>query len=265
MSNLPLSGKRIVVTRSLAQGEALAGPLEALGAEVIPIPTIEIRDPDSWVALDSAVARLGEFDFLVMTSVNGVQKFLERLAAAGAGVAQIEDLEVGAIGPATAAALNTAGIRVDFVPESYRAEGLLEALEHRSLTGTRFLIPRARVARDLVPRVLRERGAHVEVVEAYQTVLPDVDRQALGAVFNPAPDLVTFTSSSTAVNFARLLEERLEGASLAPGEVRAASIGPITSETARSLGFQIVLEAEEYTVQGLISSIRDYFARGEAS
>jgi uroporphyrinogen III methyltransferase / synthase len=184
---------------------------------------------------------------------------LERLRANRRTSKELEHLEVGAIGPATAAELRSAGVRVDFVPKSYRAEGLLDALEARDLHGKRFLIPRAKVARDVVPRVLAERGAHVEVLEAYQTALPSVEATTLAALGNPAPDLVTFTSSSTAINFARLLEEHEELGLMAPGHVRAASIGPITSETARSLGFRVVLEAAEYTIPGLITAIRDHF------
>jgi uroporphyrinogen III methyltransferase/synthase len=259
MSPLPLAGKRIAVTRARAQSEALAQPLEALGATVLEVPTIEIRDPDSWQALDSAVAHLDEFDFLILTSVNGVQKLLERLTAAGRSASAVTHLEVGAIGPATAAELQKAGIRVDFVPGSYRAEGLLDALAGRDLSGKRFLIPRARVARDIVPRVLGERGAHVEVVEAYQTALPALDWNALRKRLTPPPDLVTFTSSSTALNFARLLEAPGERDLLRASAVRAACIGPITSETARTLGFEVVVEAAEYTVPGLIAAIREYF------
>lgn len=265
MPPLPLAGIRIAVTRARPQSDALAEPLEGLGARVIPIPTIEVRNPDSWSALDHALARLSEFDFLVLTSVNGVQKLLERLAAAGRATTELKHLEVGAIGPATAAELRAASIRVDFVPKRYRAEGLLEALEGRDLAGKRFLIPRAKVARDVVPRVLSGRGAHVEVVEAYQTGIPALDRSELKALLEPAPDLVTFTSSSTAANFARLLEDCREPGLLSPGQVRAASIGPITSETARSLGFEVVVEATEYTIPGLVASIRDYFAGREPS
>ena len=260
MSPLPLLGTRIAVTRARFQSEALVRPLEDLGATVVEVPTIEVRNPDSWAALDGALARLSEYDFLLLTSVNGVEKLLERLTAAALGPAALSTLEVGAIGPATADALRSAGIHVHFVPRSYRAEGLLEALEGRDTRGKRFLIPRAKVARDVVPRVLAERGAHVEVVEAYQTALPDLDRNALRTALSPGPDLVTFTSSSTALNFARLLEEEGERAVIPPGEIRAASIGPITSETARSLGFQVVLEAAEYTIPGLVAAIRDYFA-----
>jgi uroporphyrinogen III methyltransferase / synthase len=259
MVSLPLLGKRIAVTRARAQSEGLLQALTSLGATVVEIPTIEVRNPDSWITFDEALRRLPSFDFLILTSVNGVQKLLERLAANRQRVTDLAHLEVGAIGPATAAELRAAGIRVDFVPGSYRAEGLIEALSERDITGKRFLIPRARIARDVVPRALSERGAHVEVVEAYHTVLPTFDREALRAKLHPPPDLVTFTSSSTAVNFARLLEEHGRGGLMLPAEVRAASIGPITSDTARSLGFQVVLEAQEYTVPALIASIRRYF------
>jgi len=259
MSLLALAGRRIAVTRAHSQSEALVRPLEDLGAAVVEIPTIEVRNPDSWADLDDALRRLSEFDFLLLTSVNGVEKLLERLTAAALGPGALSGLEVGAIGPATADALRSAGIDVDFVPKSYRAEGLLEALEGRDIRGKRFLIPRAKVARDVVPRVLAERGAHVEVVEAYRTEVPDMDRNKLRAALSPAPDLVTFTSSSTAVNFARLLEQDGERALIPPGDVRAASIGPITSETARSLGFQVILEAAEYTIPGLVAAIREYF------
>jgi len=252
----PLAGKRIAITRARAQSGALRDPLEALGAEVIDLPTIQICDPDSWEPLDRALGRLEEFDYLILTSVNGVHKLLHRLKASGRAAADLARLRVGAIGPATAAELARAGVRVDFVPRVYRAEGLLESLEGRDLAGQRFLIPRARVARDLVPRVLAARGAHVEVVEAYYTGLPTLSAGELQRLLTPPPDLVTFTSSSTASNFARLLE-------LHPifpaGRVKAASIGAITSETARALGFEVVVEATEFTIPGLVAAIRDYF------
>ncbi|HEY6293058.1 MAG TPA: uroporphyrinogen-III synthase [Terriglobia bacterium] len=256
MSARPLAGKRIAITRARAQSSALRQPLEDLGAEVVEIPTIEIRDPESWAPLDQALGRLAEFHFLILTSVNGVRRLLERLPACERTPLDLARLEVGAIGPATAAELAQAGVRVDFVPKAYRAEGLIESLSGRDLRGKSFLIPRAKVARDLVPRVLTERGAWVEVVEAYQTVLPALTAGALDHLLTPPPDLVTFTSSSTAANFARLLEEQ---GTMSPSAVKAASIGPVTSETARQLGFEVVLEASESTIPGLAAAIRDYF------
>lgn len=255
MNRPVLAGKRVVITRARPQSAALRQPLEALGAEVIEIPTIEIHDPDSWEPLDRALNRLGEFDFLIVTSVNGVQKLLQRLEVVGRRPSDLARLEVGAIGPATAAELERAGIRVDFVPKSYRAEGLVESLQERDLRGKAFLIPRARVARDLVPRVLAERGARVEVIEAYQTALPVLPAETVQRLGTP-PDLVVFTSSSTASNFALLIDEhRL----MTHSAVRAASIGPVTSETARSLGFGLVLEAPESTISGLVRAIREHF------
>jgi uroporphyrinogen III methyltransferase / synthase len=254
----PLTGRRIAVTRAREQSSALRRPLEDLGASVIEIPTIEIRDPDSWQPLDRALACLEQFDYLILTSVNGVKKLMERLKACGRTAGELAHLQVGAIGPATAAELARAGVRVDFVPSAYRAEGLVAALHGCDLYGKAFLIPRAKVARDLVPRVLRDGGARVEVVEAYQTALPSLTTDEFALMLTPPPELITFTSSSTAVNFAHLLRER-QGMSVS--DVKAASIGPITSSSARQLGFEVVLEASESTIPGLVAAITDYFAR----
>ncbi|HXJ96083.1 MAG TPA: uroporphyrinogen-III synthase [Terriglobia bacterium] len=258
MTARPLSGRRIAVTRAREQSSALRRPLEELGADVVEIPTIEIRDPDSWEPLDRALTSLDQFDYLILTSVNGVKKLMERLKACGRFAAHLAHLQVGAIGPATAAELARHGVRVDFVPSAYRAEGLLQALDGCDLYGKAFLIPRAKVARDLVPRVLRESGARVEVVEAYQTALPGLAPGELARLLTPPPDIVTFTSSSTATNFARLLREHQ---AIAASAVMAASIGPVTSETARQLGFEVVLEPTESTIPGLVAAISDYFEK----
>ena len=254
----PLSGRRIAVTRAREQNSALRRPLEELGAAVVEIPTIEIRAPDSWEPLERALISLDQFDYLILTSVNGVKKLMERLKACGKSAADLAHLQVGAIGPATAAELARHGVRVDFVPSAYRAEGLLQALDGCDLYGKAFLIPRAKVARDLVPRVLRESGARVEVVDAYQTALPSLSTGEFARLLTPPPELVTFTSSSTAVNFAHLLREC---EAMPVSGVKAASIGPVTSETARQLGFEVVLEAGESTIPGLVAAIGDYFAR----
>ncbi len=253
-----LTGRRIAVTRAREQSSALRRPLEELGASVVEIPTIEIRDPDSWEPLDRALTSLDQFDYLILTSVNGVKKLMERLKACGKTAAELANLQVGAIGPATAAELARHGVRVDFVPAAYRAEGLLQALDGCDLYGKAFLIPRAKVARDLVPRVLRESGARVEVVEAYETTLPSLTADEFARLLTPPPELVTFTSSSTAQNFARLLRERQV---MSVNGVKAASIGPITSETVRQLGFEVVLEAPESTIPGLVAAISDYFEK----
>ena len=257
--HLPLFGKRIAITRAREQAGVLREELAALGAEVIEIPTIEIRPPDSWEPLDAAIRRLEEFHYLLVTSANGVRNFLARLAASGRDVRALKGLTIGAIGPATAAEFARTGVKVDLLPTEYVAEGLLAALGDRDLRGKAFLIPRARVARDLVPRVLEERGARVEVVEAYQTVMPEISPEELARLLTPPPDAITFTSSSTATNFAKLLGENRLAETLRGAAI--ASIGPITSQTLRKLGLTVTLEAQESTMAGLVQAIRDHFSK----
>ena len=257
MSAKPLAGIRIAITRARLQSGALRGRLQALGAAVVEVPTIEIHDPATWDQLDAALHRLDEFDFLILTSVNGVRSLIRRLDACGLGVDDLAGLEVGAIGPATASELEKNGIHVDFVPKTYRAEGVLESLAGREVAGKRFLIPRARDARDLVPRELAKRGAREEVVEPYYTGLPGLAPGALEHLLTPRPDLVTFTRSSTAINFARLLELHHAGTRQA---FRAASIGPVTTQTARKLGFEVAVEAADFTIPGLLAAITAHFS-----
>jgi uroporphyrinogen III methyltransferase/synthase len=229
----------------------------ALGAQVIEISTIEIRDPASWEPLDSAIRRLEEFDYLLVTSANGARNFLRRLEACGRPVGDLKGLIIGAIGPATAAEFAKSGVKVDVTPRQYMAEGLVEALGDRDLHGKAFLIPRAKVARDVVPRLLREKGGRVEVVEAYETVVPQLAVGELQRLFTPSPHVITFTSSSTAANFARLAGENNIFESLRG--VAIASIGPITSETIRKLGLTVTIEAGESTMSGLVQAIKDHF------
>jgi uroporphyrinogen III methyltransferase / synthase len=256
-SSLPLTGKRIVITRRREQSRELRRALVALGAEVVEIPTIEIRPPASWDPLDQAIRRITEFDYLLLTSVNGVLSFLARLRACGADVRDLAGLQVGAIGPATAAALVQAGVSVDFVPKEYRAEGLLQSLSNHDVRGKTFLIPRAKGARDLVPRVLKERGAGVEVVEVYETVAPSLPPGEIERLLRPRPHAITFTSSSTVFNFAKLIGEERMREALAG--IALASIGPVTSDTVRKLGLDVNIEAKESTVPGLVHAIRQYF------
>ena len=256
---LPLFGKRIVITRSREQAEVLRDALMELGAEVIEIPTIVIRDPASWAPLDQTLGRLNEFEFLLVTSANGVRNFMSRLKLSGRDARDLKGLRIGAIGPVTAAEFDRYGISVDFVPKEYRAEGLLEALKSEDIRGKGFLIPRAKVARDLVPRALEERGARVEVVEAYETVPPAYAAGELEGLLTPPPDAITFTSSSTASNFAKLfagkpLSQVLSGTTVA-------SIGPITSDTVRKLGLEVSIEAVESTIPGLVRALVDLFGK----
>ena len=247
---LPLFGQRIVVTRPRDQAAALTDRLRALGAEAISLPTIEIRPPGDWTPLDHAIARLDTYDWLIFTSANGVDNFIQRLDRSPNDLRRIR-AKICAIGPATAEALETLHLKVDRLPAEYVAESLLEAFVGDDLDGTRILLPRALVARDLIPAQLEQRGARVDVVPAYQTVIPaDAASRAQRLFAGPGrPDWITFTSSSTVKNFLSLCpKEKLEG-------VRVASIGPITSATARELGLSVDQEAGRYTVDGLIEAI----------
>ncbi len=247
---LPLRGSRIVVTRAREQSSALASRLRALGAEVIELPTIEIRPAADYGPLDAAIANLAAYDWLIFTSANGVRFFLERLDRSGSDLRALK-AKICAIGPATRKAIEEVHLKVDLMGKEYVAEGLLEAFAPCDLRGARVLLPRAAVARDLVPSELARRGARVDVVEAYRTAIPDNAAENAAAIFGAArkPDWITFSSSSTVQNFASAA-----GTGALAG-VRVASIGPITSATARSLGIAVDAEAAVFTIDGLVEAI----------
>jgi len=245
---LPLYGQTVVVTRGREQAASLANPLRRLGAEVVELPAIEIRPARHGAALDAAVGRVFEYDWLMFTSANGARIFLERLRASAHDTRAIRG-KICAIGPATAEALAAAHLKVDVMAEEYVAEGLLKMLERVSLSGARVLIARAAVARDTLPGELRRRGAVVDVVEAYRTEAPECLAERAAGVFAKGPDWVTFTSASTVENlWAAVGAERLR-------EVKAASIGPITSAALRKHGLEVAVEAAEYTAAGLLDAI----------
>jgi uroporphyrinogen III methyltransferase/synthase len=241
---LPLFGQRIVVTRDRRQAADLAEPLEELGAEVIAQPVIEIRPPADAGPLDRAIACLDTYDWLIFTSANAVRAFVERLP-------DIRSLraKICAIGPATQAAIEALHIKVDRMPKEYVAESLLEALAADDLAGKRVLLPRAAVARDLVPVELTRRGARVDIVEAYCTIIPEDAAARAREIFARKPTWITFTSSSTVKNFVAIAgRDVLNG-------VKIASIGPITSATAREIGLTVDVEADPHTIPGLVAAI----------
>jgi uroporphyrinogen III methyltransferase/synthase len=247
---LPLFGKRIVVTRAKGQADALSARLGALGAAAIEIPTIEIRPAADYAPLDRAIANLSSYDWLIFTSANGVRFFLDRLDHSATDLRALR-ARICAIGPATRTAIEALHLKVDLMGKQYVAEGLLEAFAPHPLAGQRVLLPRAAVARDLVPAELSRRGAHVDVVEAYRTVVPDEAARQAREVFDvaPKPDCVTFTSSSTVENFvAAAGAETLAG-------VPVVSIGPVTTRTARALGIEVTAEARVFTVDGLVEAV----------
>ena len=254
----PLAGRRIVVTRARSQAGSLAQRIEELGGEVIEFPTIDIQPPESYAALDAAIDKIHTYDWLIFTSVNGVEQFLARSKSLNKSVTKLRDIEVAAIGPETASRLELAGIRTSLVPRKYQAEGILEVLTPETVRGKRVLIPRAAKARDILPETLRQWGAEVDVIEAYRTVMPATDISGLRKLLlERKVDMITFTSSSTVTNFARLfqgqnLSQIVTGSAIA-------CIGPITKLTVEDLGGHADVVAEEFTVPGLVRAILDYF------
>jgi len=247
---LPLFGQRIVVTRARGQAEALSGKLRALGAGVVELPTIEIRPAADYGPLDRAIRDLACYDWLIFTSANGVRFFVERLDRSATDLRAVR-AKICAIGPATRAAVEALHLKVDLMGKEYVAEGLLAAFAAHDLAGKRVLLPRAAVARDLVPAELTRRGALVDVVEAYRTVAPDGVEAGARELFAGArrPDWITFTSSSTVQNFVAI------AGAAALERVRVASIGPITSHTARGQGITVTAEAHPFTVDALVEAI----------
>jgi len=256
-ANQPLLGWRILTTRAGKQAGGLSQPLRELGAEAVEIPTIEINPPRSYKPLDSALKKIAEYDWLILTSVNGVDALFARLKKMGIPAAKLEHLQIAAIGPATKKAIEEQGLKVSVTPAKYIAESVVEALRGKT-EGKRVLLARAKVARDVLPNELRKTAATVDVVEAYETKVPAGAKSKLQKLFASKarrPDIVTFTSSSTASNFLDLLgKERQEGLR----EVWLASIGPVTSSTLRKAGFPPTIEAREYTMNGLVLAIVEH-------
>jgi len=256
----PLDGRTIVVTRAAAQAQRFTQLLEEAGARVLEAPAIVIAPPPSWEPLDAALDALGTFTWVIFTSVNGVAMVDRRLPARGRGWAALAGRRVAAIGPATADALAEHGVRPDLVPGEYRAEGLLERLRGVITPADRVLLPRAAQTRDVLVTGLRRLGAQVTEVPAYATRRADAGaarlREALAA---GAIDAVTFTSSSTARNFAEMFTDDERRSWL--GRVTVASIGPITAATATEYGLTTDVMPGEYTIPALARALAEHFAR----
>ena len=255
----PLAGVRVLVGRARHQAGSLSSQLRKLGADVLEIPFIEIRPPRSFRKLDTALQNLAAYDWLILTSVNGVDAMWERMNKLRLRKQALAHLKIAAIGPATRKAIEKRGARVDVVPEEYVAESVVKSLR-RQVKGKRTLLVRAKVARDLIPNELRRAGAVVDVVEAYETVVPKGSRTRLRAALRDVqkrPDVVTFTSSSTVKNFVQLLGVPSRGRKK-PALLRGitlASIGRVTSATLRELGLGVDLEAQQFTIPGLVAAI----------
>lgn len=257
----PLRGRTIVITRARAQAAPFVKAVEALGGEVVEFPTIEILPPESYDPLDKAIQEMARYDWIVFTSANGVSHFFDRLHHLKRGIGELKGKKIAAIGPETARALRSNGLRVDLLPQEYRAEAILDGLKPEEVKGKRVLLPRAARARDVLPDTLRKWGAEVDVVQAYRTAAARSDAGSLKSLLERKKiDVIAFTSSSTVAHFAALFPG--EDLKRLLGHTAIACIGPITEQTAAEMGIKADVVAKDYTIAGLVGAIVDFIRAG---
>jgi uroporphyrinogen III methyltransferase/synthase len=247
---LPLFGQRIVVTRPVGQSAGMMSSLRDLGADVIELPAIEIIAPEDTQPIERAIRELSDYSWLIFTSANGVEGFCNALDNSMWDWRDVR-AQIAVIGPATRAAIEALHLKVDVMAEEFVAESLAESLSESDVTGKRVLLPRAAVARDTLPEDLRRKGADVDVVEAYRSVAPENLAARVVEVLTSGrrPDWITFTSSSTVTNIVHAAPPgALDG-------IKVATIGPVTSATARKLGLTVTVEASAYTAEGVVAAI----------
>lgn len=253
----PLAGLTVLVTRTREQAEALVSPLEALGAEVVAFPVIEVVDPDDPEPLRTAPDRIAGYDWLVLTSTNGVDRFLAVVPAE-----LLEGVRVAAVGSATAGALRRHGIEPDIVPRDYRAEGLLESFRTAGVGGgTRILIARAMEAREVLPEALREMGAEVDVLVVYKVVPAVASPDVLARLNEGAIDVATFASGGTARHFVELIRASGLDPDRVMSQLCVASVGPVTTEGIVRIGYGVDIEAQESTMESLVDAIVEHYRR----
>jgi uroporphyrinogen III methyltransferase/synthase len=241
---MELSGKTVLITRAASQAAELRSRLEDLGARVIECPTIQIVPPQTWKPVDDAIRRLNTYQWLLFTSANAVEQFMDRMRQRGPGRPAIP---IAVVGSATAAKLAEWQLKPSLVPKEFRAEGLLAAFPE-NLVGTRILFPRAEVAREMLPDELRRRGATIDIVVVYRTVKAIFGN--IGEILeSERVDCIVFTSPST-------IPDDLHGL---PTGTALAVIGPVTSEAAQLLGLKPDIVPVESTVPALVEAIRSHF------
>jgi uroporphyrinogen III methyltransferase/synthase len=246
---------KVLITRPRSQADSFAEALAAAGFEPVFFPVIEICPFEENVALDRAIEKLGCYDWIVFTSVNGVEAFFAHLPSPLSPLPTRErdaegGVRVAAIGPKTAQSLETYGVTPDFVPEEYVAEAILPGLG--DLRGRWVLLPRAEIARKALPDAISAAGGVAHEIAVYQTIPAEPDPDGLAAL-KSGVDAVTFTSPSTVANFVEILRRNGLNPLILPGNPKIACIGPITQKAAEDAGFLDIVVAEEYTTEGLVS------------
>jgi uroporphyrinogen III methyltransferase/synthase len=254
----PLFGKRVIVTRSRDQASVFAEKLIDLGATTVEFPTIDVVPPSSWDELDSAIGILETFDWLILTSANAVRFFMERLRSLGKDIRMLKGVNICVVGPKTAESLEQYGLKADLIPAEFKAEGVLAALGGVRVKGQKFLIPRAKVAREVIPDRLREMGADVTVATAYENVRPALDADRMKKLFRENRiTAVTFTSSSTVHNFIEILGKKEYKTFLVGVDI--ACIGPVTAKTAEEYGMKVSIMPKEYTIPAFVDAIVEHY------
>ena len=254
--NKPLFGKNILITRARSQASKLTTALEELGANCTEAPAIKIAPPDdNYVSLDNAITKIHDYDWIIFTSTNGVERFFARLNEKNLDARCLSNAKIAAIGTATADKLKNYGIIADKIPTMFKAEGILEVLQNDIQKGSKVLIPRAQKAREALPIGLRQMGAIVDVAETYCTKMADTNKDDIKDLLkNNQIDMVTFTSSSTVENLLKLIN----GEKTLLNNVKTAVIGPITAKTCKNNGLKVDIEADVYTIDGLVNKIKNF-------
>lgn len=254
----PLFGKRIIITRAKGQSGEFSETLQFYGAEVIKFPTIEILPPESYEAMDRAISKIEGYDWIIFTSINGARAFFERVKVNKKDIRDLKGIKIYAIGPKTAEEIERYGVFLDLVPKEYRAESIISAIGKEAIKGKKILIPRAEIAREILPDELRRMGAQVDVVPAYRTVRPEADLDWIKGLFlGKKVSAITFTSSSTVKNFIEMFD-KTKAKALLDGVV-VACIGPITRRTAEELGIKTDIIPKDYTTSALADALVEYF------
>jgi uroporphyrinogen III methyltransferase / synthase len=262
----PLFGTRVLVTRPREQAAVLVDRLEALGAEAIEAPLVRILPPDDYGPLDEAYAQIGTFDWIIFSSVNAVDRFMQRLLAGRGDIRDLKGVRLCAVGPVTAEQITKYGVKVDLTPTEHRAEGVIQTLGSALLEGVRVLLPRADIGRELIADELRKAGADVTEVIAYRTVVAEAERDGepdfYRMLLDRRIDIVTFTSASAVKNFVRVF-----GAEAAADLLKltaVASIGPVTAEAAERFAIRTTIMPSQYTIPALVDAIVDHVVRQQA-
>ncbi len=256
--NRPLFGRRVLVTRARRQASALSQLLLERGAQPFELPAIDIQATADTDELDQAISNLSHYQWLAFTSVNGVEAFFRQLHSLKLDTRALKGLKVGAIGPATAQALETRGIVPDYIPEAYTGEGMIAGLKSHPVRGKRFLLPRSDIADAELTQGIRKLGARVHEVAAYRTVpVTEAVSQAKEMLLSNQIDVITFTSSSTVTSLMSVLKE----AKSLPNNTRVACIGPKTADTAARAGLKVDIVAKQHTIPSLVAAIEEYFRK----